>query len=65
VDLYSAFIAGSHSRCSGTDHTVLLANYTVPMALPHKSSPDGATIDLYDRHLIAAYYYSFVIPKRK
>jgi len=28
MDLYSAFIVGSHSRRSGTDHTVLLANYT-------------------------------------
>ena len=28
ADLYSAFI--EHSRRSGTDHTVLPANYTVP-----------------------------------
>jgi len=30
VDLYSAFIVGTHSRCSGMDHTGLPANYTVP-----------------------------------
>jgi len=30
VDLYSAFIVGSHSRCSAMDHTVVLSNYTIP-----------------------------------
>jgi len=32
VDLYSALIVGSHSRCSGMDYTVLLANYTIPVS---------------------------------
>ena len=33
VNLYSAFICStSHSRRSGTDHTVLPANYTVPVS---------------------------------
>ena len=30
ADLYSAFIEVLHARRSGTDHTVLPANYTVP-----------------------------------
>jgi len=34
VDLYSAFIVVSHSRRSGTDHTVLPAGYTVPATAP-------------------------------
>jgi len=29
VHLYSAFIVGSHSRCSGMDYTVLRANCTI------------------------------------
>jgi len=33
VDLYSAFIVGSHSRRSGRDHTVLPANYTIPASI--------------------------------
>jgi len=30
IDLYSAFIVGSHSRRLNMGHTVLRANYTVP-----------------------------------
>jgi len=62
VDLYSAFIVGSHSRCSGLDHTVYLqiAPY---LPLRHKRSPDGASTNWNGRRLIAD-YYSFIDPKR-
>jgi len=30
VELYRAFIVGSHSRRLGMDHTVWPANYTIP-----------------------------------
>jgi len=56
VDLYSAFMVGSHLRRSGMDHTVLPAYYTISVS----TSPDGATSC---RHLIAA-YYSFIHPER-
>jgi len=45
VDIYSAFIVGTHSKrsASDTDHAILPANYTV-LAF---TSPDGA-IELAD-----------------
>jgi len=33
VDLYSAFIVGSHLRRSGMEHTDLPANYTKPASI--------------------------------
>jgi len=39
------YCSTSHSRRSGTDHTVLPANYTVYLPLPRKQSPDGASPD--------------------
>jgi len=38
VDLYSAFIVGSHSRRSGMDHTVLPATYSISVSV-HQMAP--------------------------
>jgi len=34
VDLYSAFLRKAPQMCSDMDHTVLPANYTMPVTLP-------------------------------
>ena len=62
VFIYHTFCSTSHSRRSGTDHTVLPA-ITPYLPLPRKHSPDGASPDWGCRHLTAA-YYSFIYPKR-
>ena len=57
--LYSAiYYACIVSKRSDIDHTVLPANYNMPMPFLRKRSPDGTTPNLGSRHPVAAYYSS-------
>ena len=62
VDLYSAFIVVPHSRRSGTDHTVLPANYTIYstclylVSIHQMAHPRTEVADI-------AAYYSFIYPE--
>jgi len=60
VDLYSAFIGGSHSRRWGMDHTVLPANYIIPTPTSHAFT---RWCHHCCRHPIPA-YYSLIDPER-
>jgi len=62
VDLYSAFIV-THPKGAEVWITQIYLQTTPYLPLPRKRSPDGATTDCDDRHLIAAYYL-FVDPER-
>jgi len=51
----------AHTHVQGTQAwiTQFHMQITPYLRLPHKQSPDGATIDWGSRHLIAAYYLFF------
>ena len=53
--LYSAFRQRLVSKRSDMDHTVLPANYTVPLPFLRKRSPDGASTECGGEHLIAVH----------
>ena len=48
---------------SGMDHTAFNLQRTPFLPLPRKRSPDGASTECGDEHLIAA-HYSFIDPER-
>jgi len=57
------FINASLSRRSGMDHTGSHTNNTIPAVYFRTRSPDGATTNCNERHLVA-YYYSYINSER-
>ena len=62
--LYSALhVIQTTLKRLGMDHTAFYLQRTPCQPLPRKRSPDGASTECGDGHLIAA-YYSFIDPER-
>jgi len=61
VDLYSTIFWALHYQCTQVWITQFYLQIRPYLPIPRKRSPDGATADCCDQHLIAA-YYSFIDP---